>query len=58
MISDSVTFCTYLLEKEGLAIVPGSAFGREGYVRFSYAASMETLAAAAERFAKGIAQLQ
>ncbi|MCI5600527.1 MAG: pyridoxal phosphate-dependent aminotransferase [Hallerella porci] len=58
VISDSVTFCTYLLEKEGLAIVPGSAFGREGYVRFSYAASMETLAAAAERFAKGIAQLQ
>ena len=57
-ISDSIEFCTYLLETVGLAIVPGSAFGREGYVRFSYAASMDTLAAAAERFEKGILALQ
>ena len=58
LITNSVEFCTYLLETVGLAIVPGSAFGREGYVRFSYAASMETLTAAAERFEKGIRALQ
>lgn len=49
-IGNSVEFCTYLLEETGLAIVPGSAFGREGYVRLSYAASMETLEKAADRF--------
>lgn len=56
-IDSSADLCAYLLESEGLAIVPGSAFGREGFVRFSYAASMETLSAAAERFERGILAL-
>lgn len=57
-VNDSIELCTYLLESEGLAIVPGSAFGRDGYVRFSYAASMETLAEAAKRFERGILALK
>lgn len=57
-IADSVGFCTYLLEEAGLAIVPGSAFGREGYVRLSYAASMETLEKAADRFERAVALLR
>lgn len=57
-ISTSVEFCRYLLEEAGLAIVPGSAFGREGYVRFSYAASMETLRKAADRFEKAVLALR
>jgi len=45
-------FCDALLEREGLALVPGSAFGVEGHVRFSYAASLETLEQGLERFAR------
>ncbi|TWJ45312.1 putative N-acetyl-LL-diaminopimelate aminotransferase [Bacillus paralicheniformis] len=41
----SFDFCMSLLEKEGLAIVPGSSFSEygEGYVRISYAYSPDTL---------------
>jgi len=35
----SARFCEELLEAEGLAIIPGSAFGAEGFVRLSFAAS-------------------
>ena len=57
-LSSSVEFCTYLLETTGLAIVPGSAFGREGYVRLSYAASMETLEKAVERLKRAVSALR
>lgn len=46
--SDS-DFAEYLLEKVGLALVPGSAFGAQGHLRLSYAASMETLKDALSR---------
>jgi aspartate aminotransferase len=36
-------FAEYLIEKVGLALVPGSAFGASGHLRLSYAASMDTL---------------
>ncbi|HHC74241.1 MAG TPA: aminotransferase class I/II-fold pyridoxal phosphate-dependent enzyme, partial [Thiothrix sp.] len=35
----------------GVALVPGSAFGLEGYLRLSFATSMENLEKAAERIA-------
>ncbi|MGM9984448.1 MAG: pyridoxal phosphate-dependent aminotransferase [Fibrobacter intestinalis] len=57
-LTNSVEFCTYLLESVGLAIVPGSAFGRDGYVRFSYAASQQELSSAADRFEKGVRALR
>lgn len=44
-----IAFCEYLLEKAGVAVVPGSAFGSEGYIRLSFATSMENLKAALER---------
>jgi aspartate aminotransferase len=53
-VSGSIDFCKYLLETQGLAIVPGAAFGDDTCVRFSYAASDETLEKACERFEKGI----
>ncbi len=40
---DSVEFTERLLEKTGVAITPGIAFGSENHVRISYAASMENL---------------
>ncbi len=41
-----------LLEESGVALVPGSAFGTDGYFRLSFAASDEELADACERIAK------
>lgn len=40
---DSAVFCSELLDEEGLAIIPGSAFGAEGYIRISFAASDEDI---------------
>lgn len=45
----------YLLETVGVAVVPGSAFGAEGYFRISFATSMENLKNALDRIAKALA---
>lgn len=42
-INNDVEFSSWVLDKAGVAIVPGSAFGTEGHVRLSYATSMENL---------------
>jgi aspartate aminotransferase len=49
----------YLLEKAGVAVLAGSSFGRfgEGYLRLSYASSMENLELALEQMRRAIAQL-
>ncbi|BAN35373.1 class I/II aminotransferase [Sulfuricella denitrificans skB26] len=44
----------YLLEKAGVAIVPGSAFGAEGYFRISFATSMKNLEMALDRIQKAL----
>ena len=48
---DSAALCYDLLEHEGLALVPGSAFGVEGYVRLSFAAAEPVLEEAVGRLA-------
>jgi aspartate aminotransferase len=40
---DSLKFCEELLEKTGVAVVPGVAFGIEGYFRFSFATDVESI---------------
>ena len=57
-IQGSVDLCAHLLETEGLAIVPGAAFGDDSCVRFSYAASDETLKQACDRFKRGLEALK
>jgi aspartate aminotransferase len=42
-ISDSLNFAKELLEKEKLAVVPGIGFGKEGYLRISFAASLQEI---------------
>jgi aspartate aminotransferase len=42
-VTDSATFCQAALEGAHVNLVPGSAFGAEGYVRLSFAASREQL---------------
>ncbi len=41
--NDSMRFCKELLEKEGVAVVPGIGFGSEGYFRFSFATDEESI---------------
>ena len=49
VINTSDEFCEWLLEKNKVALVPGSGFGAEGYVRWSYATSLENIEKGIER---------
>lgn len=49
---DSMEFCKQLLEQEGVALVPGSAFGMDSFVRLSFACSSEQLSQGIERIAR------
>jgi len=42
-VADSASFCMGALDAAHVNLVPGSAFGAEGYVRMSYAASRDQL---------------
>jgi aspartate aminotransferase len=53
-IADDVELAEYLLDKAGVALVPGTAFGAPGYLRLSFATGMETLQAALERLTKAL----
>ena len=49
-----IALSEYLLIKAGVAVVPGSAFGSEGYIRLSFATSMANLSKALERIKKAL----
>jgi len=51
-IDNDVDLAEYILEKAGVALVPGSAFGLDGHMRISIATSMENLVNAIDRIAK------
>jgi aspartate aminotransferase len=44
-VTDSLNFCTTLLEQAHVNLVPGVAFGAEGFVRMSFATNRETIEA-------------
>jgi aspartate aminotransferase len=48
-VTDSASFCQAALEGAHVNLVPGSAFGAEGYVRLSFAASREQLTGGLDR---------
>ena len=48
-ILNDTDFVTSLLENTGVAVVQGSAFGKEGYFRISYATSIENLSKALDK---------
>ena len=56
----SEEFCEKLLYKEKLAVVPGNAFGKsgEGFIRCSYAYSLESISEALLRIEKFIKELK
>lgn len=55
---NSMEFCVDVAEKVQLAVIPGVAFGQagEGYIRISYAASMEQLEEAMKRLENYMSQ--
>ena len=57
-IENDSEFCTYLLESEGVAVVPGVAFGLEPYFRISYATATELLENACRRIERACAALK
>ena len=56
----SMEMAEYLLENAKIALVPGSAFGSEGegYLRISYATSMDQLVEACKRIRKAVEDLR
>lgn len=56
-LSNDLDFANFLLDGAEIAIVPGSAFGAEGYIRISYATSMENLVEAVERLKVAVDKL-
>ncbi|ATG90507.1 pyridoxal phosphate-dependent aminotransferase [Methylomonas koyamae] len=53
-INDDLEFAEYLIEKAGVALVPGSAFGSPGHIRISIATSMANLENALARIKQAI----
>jgi len=58
VIETDTDFVTYLLEAEGVAVVPGTAFGLAPHFRISYATSNEELREACTRIERACAALQ
>ena len=55
----SESFCDYILEDSGVAILPGTSFGEfgEGFIRICYATSQNEIKNALERIKKSISKL-
>jgi len=56
-LNNSSDLAAYLLEDAHTALVPGSAFGAEGYIRMSYATSMEKIKEGVARIKTSLAKL-
>ncbi|MCO4810231.1 MAG: pyridoxal phosphate-dependent aminotransferase [Gammaproteobacteria bacterium] len=53
-MKNDIEFVEFLLNEADLACVPGSAFGAPGYVRFSFACSMEMLEESIRRIKRAV----
>jgi aspartate aminotransferase len=53
-IRDSQSFANFLLDEARVAVVPGSAFGNDDFVRISYATSMERIREGVKRIATAL----
>ena len=53
-VHNDLDFAEHLIEKAGVALVPGSAFGLNGYARISIATSRQNLEQALERIAAAV----
>ena len=57
-IGDSFGFCSYILEKAHVAMVPGGAFNAPKCVRIAYTNSMEKIREGLDRMEKALAELE
>lgn len=57
-INTSDDFCTLLLEKKLVALVPGSGFGADDFIRWSYAASMESIKKGMDRLEEFMSNME
>jgi len=53
-IQNSLDFGNYLLDSEGVAVVPGSAFEGEGHLRLSFAFSLEVIKSGCDRIERAV----
>ena len=58
ILDDDVQLCDWLVEVGKVAVVPGSGFGAPGFVRLSYACSMENIRDGVGRLAKALGTLR
>ncbi|EBA14720.1 aspartate aminotransferase b protein [Roseobacter sp. SK209-2-6] len=58
VLNSDADFCTYVLEAQDVAIVPGRTFGLSPFFRISYATSEAELEEALSRIAKAVAALE
>lgn len=57
-ISNSMEFAENLLEEKQTAVVPGGPFGAEGYIRLSYATSMENIEKGLNRIKEFVSEVK
>ena len=57
-VHNSIDFCNWLLDEYFIAFVPGEVFGKNGFLRCSYALSDDDLHAGLSRFSKAIKDLK
>jgi aspartate aminotransferase len=57
LLDDDVKLCDWLVEIGKVAVVPGSGFGAPGFVRLSYACSMQDIEVGVGRMARALATL-
>jgi aspartate aminotransferase len=56
-LADDVALCNYLVEEGRVAVVPGSGFGAPGFVRLSYACSMNDIRNGLDRMGEALGRL-
>jgi aspartate aminotransferase len=49
-VTEDMQLAVYLLEEALISVVPGSAFGADGYLRFSFATSLDRITEGVRRF--------
>lgn len=58
VVDSSTTLTEILLDEFHTAVVPGVEFGKEGYLRLSFATSMDVIKKGVERIKKAVASLE
>jgi aspartate aminotransferase len=57
-VGDSIAFSKLLLDEAQVVVTAGSAFGMEGYIRISYANSLEAIQEGVRRIEQAISNLK